>query len=85
MNWFSLLEDKKEKQDEPCCYERLEMPRGTGDSCMLESGISMQPHAEEYSEILMKEKSRKLTKVELDAKVTKRRQYVSIETIDSKQ
>lgn len=52
MNLFSLLEDKEEKQDEPCCYERLEMPRGTGDSCMLESGISMQPHAEEYSEIL---------------------------------
>jgi len=39
---------------------------------------------EEYSEILMKDKSRKLTKVELDAKVTKRRQFVSIETIDSK-
>ena len=39
---------------------------------------------EEYSKIILKEKSRKISKDELDAKVSKRRQFVSIETIDSK-
>ena len=39
---------------------------------------------EEYSKILLKEKSRKVSKDELDVKVSKRRQFIGLETIDSK-
>ena len=40
---------------------------------------------EEYSGIIIKELTRKLNKTELEAKVTKRRAFVSIEKIDSKE
>ena len=69
-----IMDERKRKRDEIEQTRKLRTIKKEVDNC-----------EEEYSKVLLKEHTRKLSKIELDAKVTKRRQFVSIEKIDSKE
>jgi len=63
-----IMDERKRKLDEKAQTLKLKEIRKEVDIC-----------EEEYSKVLIKDQTRKLTKEELDAKVTNRRKFVSLD------